>query len=1013
MQDYLLSPLELLKEFYISSYIKRDAESAVACLSKDIHWVDTSDDEEVHNIREAADYITHQISCETAPYRIEFLEERENIISAGLGTASVKIKITSGGLSAVKRVTAVAEIRDGVNRICEMHASVPDVNQSNGVYLPYEFAWDKADGQPCQESPEQMETEHNPAEQNAAGRKLPDQNTGFVHRYATKSFWKEHRSTVLVLSVVLALIIAVVCFAFYLTKTQWKATTSTIKTASLAATECVSSAVQADRLIISDIAQLVGRSNSQDRAELLEGVQAETTFREIIAVFEDGTSCSSLGASPGEIERSLEQMEFPEGEDVSRPYYGTTGRKQVTYRRDIVTDGEKAGVLYGAADLSKYYAPSVMEFYNGKGFSYVIDVQSGDFLIYTTRTMSQGAYRDFYTVLQESESEEEIQNLKQVLMSGKAGSTIIDLLGARTYLYFVPLEGGSNRYLITMVPYGVMRAESSGLVYIVVSFVAAVILAAGIVLFLNERMARTKAKERGYRAMLFHLLSENVDSVFFIYDTDAGRLDYVSQNTKRILGIESMEFAGNHFLKTSLMPESERLEQIRGFWKQKCNFAIEYSYRNPITGNQQLLRLSGYIPSDKAWQNKWIFCVDDRTEDVLKERKLEQAVREAEKANYAKTEFLANMSHDIRTPMNGIIGMTQLALMDGVDSHKMRTYMERIEGSATFLLSLINDILDMSKIESGNVELNFEPYSIPRLRVYLESVILPLCREKDIVFEAEVEDSLCFLADQKRLDQILFNLLSNAVKYTKNSGRVRFSMHAKKQEDDLLHLVICVKDSGIGMTKEFQKKMFQPFAQEERKIAGMNGTGLGLAIVKNLVDLMGGNIRVESRVGEGSSFWIELYVSAAELPEEEEVLKEWGAGSSRLRNIHILLCEDNAMNQEIMVSILETMGILTDVAADGQQGVDFYLDHAPGYYKAVLMDCRMPVMDGYEATRMIREAGRPDSGKIPILALTADAFEDDRRRCMDAGMSGFLTKPVDIQNLEKVLNQSIQEEDSV
>lgn len=828
-----------------------------------------------------------------------------------------------------------------------------------------------------------------------------------------KRLWKEHRSVVLVLSVVLALIVAIVCFADYLTKTQWKATTSTIKTASLAGKECVSGAIQADRLILTDIAQLVGKNNSRDTAELLEGVQAETTFREIIAVFDDGTSCSSIGNSPEEIADSLEQLEYPDGKNVSRPYYGATGRNQVAYRQDIVRDGDKIGVIYGIADLSKYYVPSVMEFYDGKGFSYVIDVQSGDFLIYTTRTMSQGAYRNFYTVLQESESEEEIQNLRQVLMSGKAGSTVINLLGNRTYLYFVPLDGGSSRYLITMVPYNVMRAESFGLVYIVVSFVAAVILAAGIVLFLNERMARTKAKERGYRTMLFHLLSENVDSVFFIYDSDTNRLDYVSENTKRILGIESCGFAGDNFLRTGLVPEADRLEEIRGFWKQKCNFATEYPYRNPLDGKQQLLRLSGYIPSEKAWQNKWILCVDDRTEDVLKERRLEQAVREAKEANYAKTEFLANMSHDIRTPMNGIIGMTQLALMDGVDALKMRTYMERIEGSATFLLSLINDILDMSKIESGNVELNFEPYSTPRLRVYLESVIQPLCREKDIVFEAEVEDSLCFLADQKRLDQILFNLLSNAVKYTKNSGRVWFSMHAQERKEDRLHLVICVKDNGIGMTQEFQKKMFQPFAQEERKVAGMNGTGLGLAIVKNLVDLMGGSIRVESRVGEGTSFWVELDVSAAELPEEEDVLREWGAGSNRLRNIHILLCEDNAMNQEIMVSILETMGILTDVAVDGKQGVDFYLDHAPGYYKAVLMDCRMPVMDGYEATRMIRGAGRPDSRKIPILALTADAFEEDRRRCMDAGMSGFLTKPVDIQNLEKALNQSIQEEDSV
>ena len=256
------------------------------------------------------------------------------------------------------------------------------------------------------------------------------------------------------------------------------------------------------------------------------------------------------------------------------------------------------------------------------------------------------------------------------------------------------------------------------------------------------------------------------------------------------------------------------------------------------------------------------------------------------------------------------------------------------------------------------------------------------------------------------MDQILFNLLSNAVKYT-NKGKIQFSMYAGRKTQDSVHLIICVKDNGIGMTPEFQKKMFLPFAQEERKIAGMNGTGLGLSIVKKLVDLMEGSIRVDSNVGKGTSFWVELKVPMSEKPVLEDQPEERGTAGGNLKGIRILLCEDNDINQEIMVSILESMGILTDVAADGAQGVAYYLNHDSGYYKAVLMDCRMPVMDGYEAARQIRAAERPDAESIPIIALTADAFEEDRRRCLDAGMSEFLAKPVDVRTLERVLSQSI------
>ncbi|WP_302821376.1 sensor histidine kinase [Fusobacterium ulcerans] len=201
-----------------------------------------------------------------------------------------------------------------------------------------------------------------------------------------------------------------------------------------------------------------------------------------------------------------------------------------------------------------------------------------------------------------------------------------------------------------------------------------------------------------------------------------------------------------------------------------------------MNGKCQLLQLSGYVPNDELWQNKWIFCIDDRTDDILKERKLKQAVMEADKANSAKTEFLANMSHDIRTPMNGIIGITQLALIEKPDIDKMYEYMKKISASSSFLLSLINDILDMSKIESGKIELNLQPYSMKELRSYLESVIYPLCLDKNLNFSIVLDETKCVFLDKQRFNQILLNLLSNAIKFTNKNGKVKVSLFTQRKE---------------------------------------------------------------------------------------------------------------------------------------------------------------------------------------------------------------------------------------
>ncbi|WP_302821377.1 ATP-binding response regulator [Fusobacterium ulcerans] len=229
-------------------------------------------------------------------------------------------------------------------------------------------------------------------------------------------------------------------------------------------------------------------------------------------------------------------------------------------------------------------------------------------------------------------------------------------------------------------------------------------------------------------------------------------------------------------------------------------------------------------------------------------------------------------------------------------------------------------------------------------------------------------------------------------------------LHREKKK---AHLILYVEDNGIGMSQEFQKEMFMPFTQESRKIIGMNGTGLGLAIVKKLVDIMGGKIKVESNLGTGSRFIIEMEVDIAETPKFETEAEDNNSQFNNLNGFRILLCEDNFINQEIMTNILKIMGMEVDIAVNGKQAVEKYLDHEEGYYGAILMDCRMPVMDGYEATKRIRMAHKPDAKILPIIALTADAFEEDKKHCIDVGMNDFLAKPVIIEELKKILIKNI------
>lgn len=384
---------------------------------------------------------------------------------------------------------------------------------------------------------------------------------------------------------------------------------------------------------------------------------------------------------------------------------------------------------------------------------------------------------------------------------------------------------------------------------------------------------------------------------------------------------------------------------------------------------------------------------------------LREAAREAEEASRAKTVFLSHMSHDIRTPINGIMGMADIATSNMNDSKRVADCLGKITSASRHLLSLINDVLDMSRIESGKVQLEEKPFYLDTLLDGCHSVVAGQALEKKLDLRTDFTGvtKLGVQGDELHLRQILINILGNAVKFTPERGKVEFIARGKITDDGQADITILIRDNGIGMTKEFQQKIFDPFVQEEG-IARSNyqGTGLGMSIVKQLLDLMGGTVKVESRPGEGSAFTVRLRLPVVEMQKRAESSGDYTADLTGMR---LLLVEDNELNMEIAQFMLEDCGIEVTSAWNGQEAVDTFVRQPEGSFDVILMDVMMPVMDGLSAARAIRASQKGDAKTIPIVAMTANAFAEDREAVMEAGMNKHLAKPIERKDLIQTVGE--------
>ena len=767
---------------------------------------------------------------------------------------------------------------------------------------------------------------------------------------------------------------------------------------------------------------------------------------------------------------------------------------------------------------------------------------------------SWGNMYNFFGILREhsSMSEKEILDLSEKFKEGRTDALLINLDGNDYYLVCEKSKI-QDWIFLGLVRADIVNASMNNLQLSTIFLVGAVVFCiaaflVGFILQKNRASLKRKDTEIQYRDELFQKLSMNVDDVFLMLDAKTYKADYISPNVEKLLGITVEQIRkdscvlGNLHTGDAEDPEKNYLEEIRVQEQREWDF--EYVHQK--TGEQRWFHIVA-MGSEVNGNKKYIVVMSDRTSDKKMNQALFDAVRAAENANRAKSTFLSNMSHDIRTPMNAIIGFTTLAVSNIDNKKRVRDYLGKILSSSNHLLSLINDILDMSRIESGKIHLEETEVSLSEVLHNLKMIISGQIHAKqlDLYMDAmDVTDENVY-CDKTRLNQVLLNLLSNAIKFTPAGGTVsvRLKQFPGTQTGYELY-EIRVKDNGIGMSPEFVQKLFSPFERERTStVSRTQGTGLGMAITKNIVYMMGGTIEVQTEQGKGTEFIVRLELRVQpgcrhiEKIEELEGLKalvvdddfnacdsvtkmlvqvgmrsEWTlsgkeavlrarqsmemgdafhayiidwrlpdmngievarqirslgndapiiiltaydwsdietearkagvtafcakpifmsdiratlmsaigqkqtgaddnilpAVSSDFSGRRILLVEDNELNSEIAAEILTEYGFQVDTAGNGAEAVEKVKNSMPGDYDLVLMDIQMPVMNGYEATEQIRSLDDPTLAGITILAMTANAFEEDRKKALEYGMDGFLSKPIVIEELICTLQNNMK-----
>ena len=565
----------------------------------------------------------------------------------------------------------------------------------------------------------------------------------------------------------------------------------------------------------------------------------------------------------------------------------------------------------------------------------------------------------------------------------------------------------------------ILEYTENNLIYMIVLLGVMILAVVFWNLYRKEKKAARKAEEalQGGNKFLKSYRNSQKTVYVFISEKEFNVL-YATPNLEVVTGILPEDLKTDVQLLNRLVPRKEMrvIERKLEKWNRHEKFSSEMNYHKD--GEKEMHRgkaLVQYCPKDGGY----LLSLTDITEEYALRRELENKLLEAQKESQSKTDFLSQMSHEIRTPMNGILGMLSLLKTHLAERTAAEEYLEKAENLSHFLLTLINDILDMSRIESGKVQLEELPFSLEQLAEKLDSMFRSTAESRGINWKIEMQDFdvKYVIGDEMRLSQIIINFISNANKFTPPGGTVKVLFRQMNRIENDLHFMIRVSDTGKGIKEDFISKIFRPFEQEDASTAhNYGGSGLGMAIADSMVKLMHGQILVESEEGKGTEFSVYLSLPiaekqeedmAAELPETvEDPAMSQALAAFTLKGIRILLAEDNDINAEIAMEILAMEGAVLTRACDGNEAVKLFEESQPYTYDVILMDIQMPGMDGWEATRVIRKMKRKDAN-LPILAMSANAFLEDRRKSEESGMNAHINKPVDYDEVRRIIGEEL------
>ena len=974
---------------------------------------------------------------------------------------------------------------------------------------------------------------------------MTDQKRGGKTKYRLPQSWRSTAAALLVMTV----LISGICTRYFsfVSRTVYQESTSHLSEILHKSNNMLNHLVSRNRMLLHLWGDFLDNASSEEQIRSsLNEMKGETGCAALFFLASDG-SCMTPDGETGSLGSQVDLNEpFSNGEDIVLNA-ALPGKPQMLVFICPETQGTYRGFAYDAVAIA-YYNNAVLNAldntaFGGADHSYVI-YPDGRVVLDSSADSDEPVYNLLAELREHSDlTAKQFDALSDDLAQGRSGSLKLTLRGTQQYLVYES-TGIQNWSMLSLVPVSIVNASMDRLWFRTVEIMGVIavllaVLAIALIVRWGRAALRRKDTEILYRDELFNRLSHSVDDVFLMLDGETWRTDYISPNIERLLGIP-LEQVRQDVHVLSVLHDADSPDRDRNFLEglqrgEQREWDSDYIHQE--SGERRWFHIVA-MGTEAAGRTKYILVLSDRTADKEVNQALSDAVAAAQSASRAKSDFLTNMSHDIRTPMNAIIGFTTLAVTNIDDTERVKDYLTKTLASSRHLLSLINDILDMSRIESGRLHLEESEVSLSEVLHDIKTIVGGQVHAKQLelymdALDVTDEDVCC---DRTRLEQILLNLLSNAVKFTPAGGTVSVRIRQNPgTQHGCAQYEFRVRDTGIGMSAAFAKRIFEPFERERTStVSRIQGTGLGMAITRNIVDMMGGTIEVQTEQGRGTEFIIRLPLRLQTGRRREERIEElaglkalvvdddfntcdsvtklltrvgmraeWTLSgreavlrarqsielgdpcrayiidwrlpdmngievTRRIRSLNddtpiiiltaydwsdieaeakaagvtafcskpmflsdlrdalltatghapkaaepdilpeaqadfhgrrVLLVEDNELNREIAVEILHEYGFLVDTAENGAIAVDKVRSSPAGRYDLVLMDIQMPVMDGYTATQRIRALNDPARAAVPIVAMTANVFEEERKRAFDCGMNAFLSKPLVIDAL--------------